>query len=323
MQLIRGRHNLRARHRGCVVTIGNFDGVHLGHQAILAQVVAKARELGAKSTVMLFEPQPAEFFAPDKAPARLMTLRDKLTALAETGVDQVLCLRFNRALASLSAQAFVDELLVAGLDTRYLVVGDDFRFGAGREGDAEFLRRAGAAAGFAVADTATVEVDGERVSSTRLRAALAAQDFAQVARLCGRPYCISGRVRYGDQLGRTLDCPTANLALAMVQAPVAGIYMVRVTGAGLDGWPGVASCGTRPTVNGQDNRLEVHLLDFAGDLYGQHLTVELLQFLRPELKFDSLAALQAAIHADIDQARLFFSTKQTVISNTTEQQDTP
>lgn len=306
MELIRGQHNLRARHQGCVLTIGNFDGVHLGHQAILAQVVAKARALGVKSCVMIFEPQPAEFFARAKAPARLMPLRDKLMAMAAAGVDQVLCLRFDKRLAALTAAAFVDELLVAGLGTRFLVVGDDFRFGAGRAGDVAFLRQAGQTSGFAVTDTHTVAVDGERVSSTRVRAALEAQDFTQVARLCGRPYCISGRVRYGDQLGRTIDCPTANLALSMVKAPLAGIYVVRVSSQQLDGWPGVASCGTRPTVNGTDNRLEVHLLDFSGDLYRQHLRVELLQFVRPELKFDGLAELKAAIANDVLQAREFF-----------------
>lgn len=307
MELIRGRHNLRERHRGCVVTIGNFDGVHLGHQAILAQVVESARQRQVKSTVLLFEPQPIEFFAPDKAPARVMPLRDKLRSLALAGIDQVLCVRFDAAFSQLTAQQFVDELLVDGLGTQALVVGDDFHFGAGRCGDTTFLRNAGVVHGFSVSDTMTVKVAGERVASTRVRQALKTHDLAQVAALLGRPYCISGRVRYGDQLGRTLDCPTANLALSMLHAPLAGVYIVSVSGAGLSAWPGVASCGTRPAVNGTDNRLEVHLLDYAGDLYGKHLEVTALKFLRPELNFDGLDALKAAIACDVADTRAFFN----------------
>lgn len=307
MELIRGCHNLRARHAGTVVTIGNFDGVHLGHQAVLAQVVAHARQLEKRATVVLFEPQPVEFFAPDKAPARLMMLRDKLGALADTGIDQVLCVRFDRNFAALTATDFIDRLLVQGLAAKQVIVGDDFRFGAGRLGDTNLLRQAGESAGFTVTDTPTLLLEGERVSSTRIRTAIEAHDLAQVQHLLGRPYCISGRVRYGDQLGRTLDCPTANLALSMRRAPVAGIYAVQVSGAGLVAWPGVASCGTRPTVNGRDNRLEVHLLDFQGDLYGRHLRVEFLKFLRPELHFDGLDALQAAMAEDMTRTRNYFS----------------
>lgn len=310
MELIRGCHNLRARHAGTVVTIGNFDGVHLGHQALLAQVVREARASGLRSTVLLFEPQPVEFFAPAKAPARLMPLRDKLKALAASGIDQVLCVRFNRAFAALSASGFIEQLLVRGMAAQQVVVGDDFRFGVGRTGDTDLLRAAGRQAGFTVVDTPTVLVDGERVSSTRIRTAIQANDLDGVQRLSGHPYCISGRVRYGDQLGRTLDCPTANLALAMHQAPVAGVYVVRVSGAGLRDWPGVASCGTRPTVNGRDNRLEVHLLDFQGDLYGRHLTVEFLQFLRPELHFDGLETLKVAMAADLARTRTYFSQRE-------------
>lgn len=306
MHLIRGIHNLRSHHRGSVVTVGNFDGVHLGHQAIIKQVVNKARKLDCHATVMLFEPQPAEFFAPDKAPARLMLLRDKLTALQACGVDQILCIPFNRAFASLSARQFVEQLLVNGLGARYLVVGDDFRFGKGREGDFAFLQQAGQAHQFAVCDTTTVEQGGQRISSTRIRAAIGAHNFTLAAQLLGRPYCISGRVRYGDQLGRTINCPTANLLLPMITAPVAGIYAVTVSGAGLSQWPGVASCGTRPTVNGKDNRLEVHLLDYSGNLYGKHLSVELRQFIRPELTFSGMDALKAAIDDDISSTRHYF-----------------
>ncbi len=306
MELIRGSHNLRERHRGCAVTIGNFDGVHKGHQAILARLVARARELGVKSTVMIFEPQPVEFFAPDKAPARITPLRDKVRALAACGIDQILCLPFNKALSSLSADDFIRTLLVDGLDTQYLVVGDDFRFGRGREGDIHLLRQAGQMHNFAVVDTPTVEAQGERISSTRIRAALKDNRLKDAAELLGHRYCINGRVRYGDQLGRTIGCPTINQALDAKRAAVAGVYVVQVSGGGLSCWPGVASCGTRPTVNGQDNRLETYLLDYDGNLYGQYLTVEFLQFLRPEEKFDDLETMKAAIDDDIAAARQFF-----------------
>lgn len=306
MELIRGLHNLRPHHRGCVATIGNFDGVHLGHQRILERVRGEARARGLKSAVMLFEPQPQEFFAPDQAPPRLMTLRDKLRALADAGVDQVLCCRFNDAFRSQSAETFVKRILVDGLGVEYLVVGDDFRFGAGRDGDFAYLEKAGKTFAFEVTDTPTCEVAGERVSSTRVRALLAEGQLANAADLLGKPYAISGRVRHGDKLGRQLNVPTANLAMNRVQSPVAGVYAVRVNGAGLKGAPGVANVGTRPTVNGVDNRLEVHLLDFNGDLYGRYLEVSFMHFQRAEEKYDGLDALKAAIRSDIEQAKGYF-----------------
>lgn len=307
MRLIRGIHNLGPEHRGCVATIGNFDGVHLGHQRILEQVIDEARQREALATVMLFEPQPQEFFAPDKAPARLTSLRDKLVALRACGVDQVLCARFNQAFRSLSAEAFVQELLVKGLDARYLVVGDDFRFGCGRDGDFAYLRQAGGRFGFEVTDTPTCQVDGERVSSTRVRSALEQGDFRLARRLLGRPYTISGRVRHGDKIGRTLEMPTVNLALRRLQAPLHGVYAVRTSGAGLERQPGAASVGTRPAVNGTENRLEVHLLDWEGDLYGKHLTVSFERFLRSEEKFASLDELKAAMQGDIERTRAYFN----------------
>ncbi|MFN3712587.1 MAG: bifunctional riboflavin kinase/FAD synthetase [Alcanivoracaceae bacterium] len=307
MELIRGLHNLRPAHRGGVATIGNFDGVHIGHRRILDQVIAEARQRQVPATVILFEPQPAEFFAPDKSPPRLMTLRDKLRALRRAGVDQVLCCRFDQRFRSQSAAQFVDNLLVTGLGIRYLVVGDDFRFGADRCGDFAYLRDAGQRYGFGVSDTPTCEIDAERVSSTRIRAALQQGNLQRAAALLGHPYAISGRVRHGDKRGRQLGVPTANLAMQRVQSPVAGVYAVRVNGAGLSGAPAVANVGTRPTVDGVDNRLEVHLLDFAGDLYGRHLEVQFLHFLRAEKKFDGLDALVTAIQADIGNARAFFS----------------
>ena len=307
MELIRGLHNLRPAHRGGVATIGNFDGVHIGHRRILDQLIAEARARQVPATVILFEPQPAEFFAPEKAPPRLMTLRDKVLALRRAGVDQVLCCRFDQRFRSQSAAQFVDNLLVRGLGIVHLVVGDDFRFGADRCGDFAYLVEAGSQHGFTVADTPTCEIAAERVSSTRIRATLQNGELDLAAALLGHPYAISGRVRHGDKLGRQIGVPTANLAMRRVQSPVAGVYAVRVNGGGLQGAPGVANVGTRPTVNGTDNRLEVHLLDFSGDLYSRHLEVEFLHFLRPEKKFDGLEALTAAIHADIDNAKAFFS----------------
>lgn len=307
MELIRGIHNLRPRHRGCVLTIGNFDGVHLGHQRILQRVHEQAEALAVRSAVMLFEPQPREFFAPDQAPARLMSLRDKVCALREQGVDQVLCARFNQRFRSQTAEQFVSDLLLDGLAIRHLVVGDDFRFGADRQGDFAYLRRAGDEHGFAVEDTPTCQLDGKRVSSTRIREALAAGNLALAQRLLGRPYSVSGRVRHGDAIGRTLNLPTANLALARQQSPLSGVYVVRVHGASEQALPAVANIGYRPTVGGQQARIEVHLLDFSGDLYGRHLRVDFLHHLRGEKKFDGLDALKAAIHQDIDQAKAWLA----------------
>ena len=305
MRLIRGIHNLRASHRGCVATIGNFDGVHLGHQRILDQVIDEARARGKLATVMLFEPQPQEFFCPDQAPARLNSLRDKLIALRDYGVDQVLCARFNESFRSLTAEAFVRDLLVEGLGIDYLVVGDDFRFGRGRDGDFDYLKQAGERFGFQVTDTPTREVDGERVSSTRVRAALEQGNFRLAERLLGRPYTISGRVRHGDKLGRTLDVPTVNLALKRPVSPLHGVFAVRVSGAGLEDHPGAANMGTRPSVDGQENRLEVHLLNFQGDLYDAHLSVAFHHFVRPEEKFDGLDELKAAMWRDLEQVQAF------------------
>ncbi|RJG11989.1 bifunctional riboflavin kinase/FAD synthetase [Pseudomonas cavernicola] len=303
MQLVRGLHNLRPQHRGCVATIGNFDGVHRGHQAILARLRARAVELGVPSCVVIFEPQPREFFAPDLAPARLARLRDKLALFAAEGVDRVLCLSFNRRLRELSAAEFVHAVLVEGLGVQHLEVGDDFRFGCDRAGDFEFLLQAGAAEGFSVEAAATVEVDGRRVSSTRVREALAAADFPLAERLLGRPFQIVGRVLHGQKLGRQLGTPTANVQLKRRRVPLTGVYLVSTE---LDGQrcPGVANIGVRPTVEGDGSaHLEVHLLDFSGDIYGRRLTVAFHHKLRDEQRFASLEALKSAIDADVAAAR--------------------
>jgi riboflavin kinase/FMN adenylyltransferase len=303
MQLVRGLHNLRPQHRGCVATIGNFDGVHRGHQAILARLRERAVELGLPSCVVIFEPQPREFFAPETAPARLARLRDKLKLLADEGVDQVLCLAFNQRLCKLSASEFVDTVLIDGLGVKHLEVGDDFRFGCDRVGDFDFLQQAGASLGFTVEAAQTVEIDGSRVSSTKVRNALAAADFELAERLLGRPFEISGRVLHGQKLARQLGTPTANVQLKRRRAPLTGVYLVS---AQLDGksWPGVANIGVRPTVAGDGSpHLEVHFLDFTGDIYGRRLTVVFHHKLRDEQRFASLEALKTAINADVAAAR--------------------
>lgn len=307
-ELIRGLHNLAAKHRGSVVTIGAFDGVHLGHKAILAQVVIRARALQLPSVAMVFEPQPNEYFCADKAPARLMRLREKLAALFEAGIDRVLCLRFDAKLAALSADEFVQTVLINGLGVKHLVVGDDFRFGCDRRGDFELLRRWGTQSSFTVDDSKTLKISGGRASSTRIRKALADGDFDLAAQQLGQPYAISGRVIYGQQLGRTIGVPTANVQLKRYRSPLNGVFAVTVNLNNGQQYSGVANVGVRPTVTG-DNRplLEVHIFDFTGDLYGTCIDVEFCSKLRSEKKFDSIEQLKLQIEQDIAEAKAYFT----------------
>ncbi|HIZ49854.1 MAG TPA: bifunctional riboflavin kinase/FAD synthetase [Candidatus Pseudomonas excrementavium] len=303
MELVRGLHNLRPHHRGCVATIGNFDGVHAGHQAILKRLSRHAARLGLPGCVVIFEPQPREYFAPHSAPPRLTRLRDKLALLEEQGVDRVLCLAFNRRLRELSADEFIQQVLIDGLGVKHLEVGDDFRFGCDRAGDFALLQARGQQQGFTVESASTVAESGERISSSRVRQVLAEGDFAQAERLLGRPFSITGRVLHGQKLGRTLGAPTANVQLKRISAPLNGVYRVSVE---LDGTRhiGAANIGSRPSVDGDGQaHLEVHLLDFDGDLYGRRITVVFHEKLRDERKFDSLDELQAAIKADFATAR--------------------
>jgi len=306
MKFIRGIHNLNAQHRGCVLTIGNFDGVHRGHQALMSRLCEEGRKRHLPVVVMVFEPQPLELFAGDKAPARLTRLREKLRYLAEAGVDKVLCVRFDRRFAALSAQRFITDLLVEKLNVKYLAVGDDFRFGAGRQGDFLLLQKAGAEYGFDVVSNETFCDGGKRISSTAVRQALAADDLAQAQALLGHPFSISGRVVHGDALGRTLGFPTANLPLRRSVSPVKGVYAVEVYGLTEKPLPGVANIGTRPTVKGLRQQLEVHLLDINMDLYGRHIDVVLKQKIRNEQRFASLEALKEQIANDVVTARQFF-----------------
>ncbi len=307
MEFIRGLHNLRPRHRGCVATIGNFDGVHLGHQAVLGQLAQQAARFHLPTTVVLFEPQPLEFFRPDAAPARLMRLREKLEGLQRCGVDRVLCVRFDPRFAALPAEEFIQRILIEGLEVRHVMVGDDFRFGAGRSGDLSLLIDAGRRHGFEAAHMNTVTIDGARVSSTRVRETLAAADLVTAESLLGRPYGMSGRVMPGEKLGRALGVPTANIPLHRRHVPLTGIFVVEVHGLKPRPLPAVASIGTRPTVEGTRMLLEVHLLDFDEDIYGRHLKVSFLHKLRDEQRFDSLEELRAWMERDIAETRTFFS----------------
>lgn len=312
MKFIRGIHNLREQHRGCVLTIGNFDGVHRGHQALLAQLCKEGRQRNLPVMVMLFEPQPLELFAAEKAPARLTRLREKVRYLEQAGVDAVLCVRFDRRFAAQTAQSFVADLQVDKLGVEFLAVGDDFRFGAGRQGDFLLLQNAGVEYGFDVISTQTFCDDGKRISSTAIRQALAEDNLPMANALLGRPFSISGRVVHGDALGRTIGFPTANLPLRRTVSPVKGVYAVEVLGLGSEPLPGVANIGTRPTVAGLRQQLEVHLLDVSIDLYGRHIEVVLRDKIRNEQRFASLDALKEQIANDVVTARTFFGLKTSV-----------
>lgn len=292
----------RARGR-CALTIGNFDGVHRGHRALIERVTAKARELELTSCVLTFEPHPREFLAGETAPARLTRLRDKLALIAQAGVQRVHIARFDARFAALSAERFIKEVLVDGLQAQWLLIGRDFRFGARRAGDYAALETAGTRYGFALEAMPDVLFEGERVSSSAVRAALAAGDLRAAERLLGHRYTISGRVAHGAKLGRGLGFPTANLILRRAP-PLAGIFVVEVDGFG----QGVASLGRRPTINPVPvPLLEVHLFDCDRDLYGEHLRVRFLEKLRDEQKYDGLEALKAAIARDARQAREYFA----------------
>jgi len=306
MKLIRGIHNLRQNHHGCVLTIGNFDGMHRGHQALLKGLCEEGRARNLPVMVMIFEPQPLELFSSDHAPARLTSLREKLRYLAESGVDAVLCVRFDRRFAALTAQNFINDLLVKRLGVKYLAVGDDFRFGAGRLGDFLLLQKASEEFGFDLTSADTFCSQGVRISSTAVRQALADDDFEQAESLLGHPYSISGRVVHGDALGRTIGFPTANLPLKRQVSPVKGVYAVEVMGLGDKPFIGVANIGTRPTVSGIRKQLEVHLLDVVMDLYGRHIDVVLRKKIRHEQRFASLDELKAQIARDVATAREFF-----------------
>ena len=299
------------------LVIGNFDGVHLGHQAMLSRLKETSKRLNIASCVMTFEPHPREFFAPDQAPTRLTSLREKLELLAEYGVDQVQICRFNYDFAKIGAKEFVANILQQGLAAQWVLVGDDFRFGARRAGDLAMLRSLSSSYGFEVEEMSTYNVDGIRVSSTAVRKALSSDDLGLARRLLGRPYSISGKVVNGDKLGRRIGFPTANMQLRHNRPPLSGIFAVEVRGA-LDTSPqqvtrGVASLGVRPTVHeGGKPVLEVYLFDFNQEIYGQHLRMDFLHKLRDEEKYSDLDTLIRQIRLDVENAKKYFQTSQSV-----------
>jgi riboflavin kinase/FMN adenylyltransferase len=308
MELIRGLHNLQPRHRGCVGTIGAFDGVHLGHQELMTRLVAKGKELALPTVVICFEPLPREYFAPAEAPARLMSFKEKFIALRKLGINRVLRVRFDERFRSMTAEDFIQHVFVDGLDVKYIVVGDDLRFGQDRKGDANVLRTAGEKQGFEVVDTASVLEDGERISSSRIRQCLENADFDEAAQLLGQPYSISGKVVYGRQVGRTIGIPTANMELHRFRAALSGVYAVEVSGFDGKTYHGMANVGTRPTIGDRVKAiLEVHLLNFSGNLYGKTIDVIFRYRIRDEMKFDSIEELKKTIHADIEKGREYFN----------------
>ena len=303
MEIIRGEHGLLPKHRGSVVSVGNFDGIHLGHQAVLAQLARFGAERQLPTTLITFEPHPREFFSAQHAPPRLTRLREKVVELAKSELDRVVVLRFDEALSSMAPSAFIERVLVDRLGSEMVVMGEDFRFGHRAEGNIELMREAGEVHGFEVRCHETHLLDGHRVSSSWVRDALAHGDFATARRLLGRPYTMCGRVSHGNRIGRTLGYATANISLRRVAPPMHGVFAVRLLGMGRQALPGMASIGHRPTVGGRVTLLEVHVFDFSRDIYGRMVTVEFVSKLRDEEYYDGLDALRRQMDQDADAAR--------------------
>ena len=301
--MIRGLPAVKAHHRGTVASIGNFDGVHRGHQAVLRDLKERAKAMGAPSTVILFEPQPQEYFAKASAPLRLTRFMEKWPRLAAAGVDRVLCLHFGKTLAEMPAEQFIQRVLVDALGVRHLTVGDDFHFGKDRRGDFRMLAEAGKAGGFGVTDTASLEVEGGRVSSTRIRTLLQEGQVEAAAELLGRPFSLSGRVMHGERLGRKLGMPTVNIALRRRAPPLSGIFAARVAGVPGGRRDAAAYIGRRSAAGGEHWVLEAHLPGYQGDLYGRRLTVEFLHRLREDRHFDNLDDLRVQMHEDVAAAQ--------------------
>lgn len=307
MQLVRGLHNLKPEHRNCAVTIGNFDGVHHGHQALLRLLSEKARENNIPSTLMSFDPLPHEYFSKSKPAPRLTSARERYTLIAELDEslrpDMLLILRFGDRLAQLSAEEFVSKVLVDALAVKAVVIGDDFRFGKGRAGDYDYLKAAGDKHGFEVLALSTHSVDNMRVSSTGIRQALLDDRLSDAERMLGKPYRICGRVAHGDKRGRTIGFPTANIRLNRPAIPLSGVYSVTMCSPELGDVQGIANIGKRPTVDGVRDQLEVHLFDFEKNIYGMNICVSFHHKIRDEKKFDSFELLKQQIALDCVRAR--------------------
>ncbi len=306
-KLIRSLSDITPEQKGGVVTIGNFDGVHLGHQQLIKNVIDEAKKYGASSTAITFEPHPFEFFHQENLTIpRITRLREKFSALADCGIDNVLILQFNQELASKSASDFVTQYLYEPLRPKHIIIGDDFHFGAKRSGNLALLTQMGKELGFSVEALQTVLLDGERVSSTRIRKVLGEGDLALAARLLGRPYSMMGRISRGRQLGREFGFPTANIFLHRKLTPIKGVYTVSVHGIGDKPLPGVANVGIRPTVDGTRALLEVHLLDFNQEVYGSYVRVDFCQKLRDEVRYPNVELLKEQIARDVEAARNYF-----------------
>ncbi|ABF14065.1 bifunctional riboflavin kinase/FAD synthetase [Candidatus Palibaumannia cicadellinicola] len=323
MELIRGIHNLQQRHHGCVLTIGNFDGFHRGHQALINKLQTEGRRRRLPAIVIIFEPQPQEYFAGTKAQVRLTRFRDKVKYLATAGVDAILCITFNKYFSNLSAKTFLFDILVHKLGGRLICVGDDFCFGKCRQGNLTMLKHASNQVGFDIINIMTYNTeDGQRISSTAIRQALVQDRLDEAEMLLGHLYRISGRVIYGDALGRIIGFPTANISLKGRLAPLNGVYAVQVYGITKDPLPGIANIGTRPTVTNYSHNqqhMEVHLLDVTLNLYGYHLEVIILAKIRKEQRFASLEELKQQIVNDIANVRNYFKYAPMLLSANKEQ----
>ena len=307
MHLIRGLSHLEPFKNGCVLSIGNFDGLHLGHRAVIKKLAERGETLGLPVVIMTFEPQPLEYFLGDNAPSRLMCLREKVIEFTKLPVDDLLMVRFNRYFANCDAEQFIDDILINKLNVKHLVIGDDFHFGKARRGNFAMLKEKGKLYGFSVEDTGSCQVAGLRISSTLIRDALGAGDLIQAEKLLGHCYSVCGRVAHGEKLGRTIGYPTANIKMFRKNTPVNGVFAVTMTG--IDGLEleGVANVGTRPTVDGGSKVvLETYLFDFDKEIYGRYVEVRFKQKIRDEIRFQSLEQLKAQIEKDVAEAKNIF-----------------
>ncbi|MDA1342917.1 MAG: bifunctional riboflavin kinase/FAD synthetase [Methyloglobulus sp.] len=315
MRLIRGIPRSQAFKNGCILTIGNFDGVHLGHKAVIDKLAERGKSLSLPIVILIFEPQPLEYFLRDKAPPRLTRLREKVTQFAKLPVDDLVIVRFNKQLADYDAEQFIDEILVERLNVKHLVIGDDFRFGKARQGDFALLKEKGEVRGFTAEDTGSLLVNDQRISSTLIRNALSKGDLEQAEAMLGHRYSICGRVIHGDKRGRTIGYPTANIGMARKNLPISGVFAVTMTG--IDGLEieGIANIGVRPTVDGSNKVvLETHLFDFDRDIYGNKVTVHFKQKIRAERRFRTVDELKEQIVADVAEAKNIFAA-QTIEDN--------
>ncbi|MGZ8165153.1 MAG: bifunctional riboflavin kinase/FAD synthetase [Methylobacter sp.] len=308
MRLIRGLAHIEPLKNGCVLTIGNFDGLHLGHRAVIKKLVERGAALALPVVIMIFEPQPLEYFLGDNAPSRLMCLREKAIEFSKLPIDYLLIVRFNKYFSNFDAEQFIDEVLIEKLNIKHLVIGDDFHFGKARRGNFAMLREKGKIYGFEVEDTGSYFIDGLRISSTLIRDALLAGDLAKAERMLGHGYSVCGRVAHGDKRGRTIGYPTANIKMFRKNTPVDGVFAVTMTG--IDGLEikGVANVGTRPTIEGGSKViLETHLFDFDKEIYGRYVEVHFKQKIRDEQRFQSLDELKAQIVKDVIETKKFFA----------------